>query len=146
EGGQGAYALRWTAAPSGCRESGLTDLSCTPSTAGQFTVALTVTDSRGFSGNGTTSFAVGDEYIVHPGGSANSAATLGIPPWLPASAIVAVALIAIVLGVVTGRRGGGGSSPPLAAVDPRYSAYRAPPVEAAPPKATPASDPVDDLF
>lgn len=146
QGGQGAYVLRWTTAPAGCRESGLTQLNCTPTAAGQFAVSLTVTDTAGVSGNATTSFSVGDQSAGTHAGPSQSSAPLGVPPWLAPSAVLAVGLIAIVLGVVIGRRGGGGSSTPPPAADSRYSAYRAPPVEGTGPPLSGTRDPVDDLF
>jgi PKD repeat protein len=143
-GGQGAYALRWTAVPAGCRESGLVELNCTPTTTGQFAVSLTVTDSQGLSGNATTAFAVGQEYGIHTGGPSQTAAG-GIPASVAWGAVVAAALIAVAIGVVIGRRRGGGLPPP-AGPDPRYAAYQSPQPGGVTPAPLGPVDPVDDLF
>jgi PKD repeat protein len=143
-GGQGAYALRWTDVPAGCRESGLVELNCTPTSTGQFAVSLTVTDSRGVSGNATAAFAVGEEYGIHTGGPSQTAAG-GIPASVAWGAVVAATLIAVAIGVVIGRRGRGGPPPPTGP-DPKYADYRSPPPGGTPTVPVGSVDPVDDLF
>jgi PKD repeat protein len=145
-GGQGAYAVRWTQVPAGCQEVGFIGLNCTPTTTGQFAVALSVTDAQGVSGTANTSFAVGSQFVVNPGGPPKLIDSAEFP-WAAVTAlVVAIALIAIVLGVVIGRRASRGSRSQPEAEDPRYAAYRSPAAEGGTPAASSASHPVDELF
>jgi PKD repeat protein len=144
-GGQGAYALRWTDVPAGCHESALVQLNCTPTSTGQFGVSLVVTDSRGASGNATTSFVVGNQYLVVPRGPGQTT-EVGFAPWIEVTAIIVAALVAIILGVIIGRRGRAGPPVQPRAPDPRYAAYRATVVDDGPTATAPAADPRDELF
>lgn len=45
-GGSGGYTYYWTETPSGCNDTGSSVMTCTPTSAGAFSVALQVTDSN----------------------------------------------------------------------------------------------------
>ncbi|MCI4321995.1 MAG: PKD domain-containing protein, partial [Thermoplasmata archaeon] len=143
-GGQGAYTLRWTDAPIGCHETGLTQLNCTPISTGTIVVSLTVTDSQGVWGNATTEFEVGGQHFVGPIHTGPSVAAGGISPLLAAATATVAALIAILIGVAIGRGRRSGGPPRSESVDPKYAPYRAPGPSESPPAAS--ADPVDDLF
>jgi PKD repeat protein len=142
-GGQGAYALRWTQVPAGCREVGLVDLNCTPTAAGQFAVVLAVTDSQGGSGNASAQFAVGSQNEVTPL-SPEKTVISGVAPWLAAGIAVLAAMLAVLVGVVIGRGGLGESTPPTEPEDPKYAGFRGPPPGT--PGGPTVADPIDELF
>jgi DNA-binding beta-propeller fold protein YncE len=57
-GGAGTSTVTFYRLPPGCASSDETQLTCTPSSAGVFTLAVNVTDSFGFSANVTTTLTV----------------------------------------------------------------------------------------
>ncbi len=57
-GGAGASSVTYYGLPAGCSSSDETQLSCTPSSAGVFTMAANITDSFGISANVTTTLTV----------------------------------------------------------------------------------------
>ncbi len=66
-GGSGGTAYSWTSLPTGCTNSAASTDSCTPSTAGSYTVTLKVTDSNSFSATTSIAYSVdGDPTVGNP--------------------------------------------------------------------------------
>jgi large repetitive protein len=77
-GGTGSYGFVWTGLPDGCVAVNASQLTCTPTATGTWTVRLTVTDSNGVSVNRSVSFAVDPALAVAaPSASPSTSSTGG---------------------------------------------------------------------
>ncbi len=63
-GGYGALSYSYANLPIGCRSSNATTLSCTPTSSGNYTVNVTVTDQAGESVTATISMVIGPEKVL----------------------------------------------------------------------------------
>ncbi|MCI4360068.1 MAG: hypothetical protein L3J91_00030 [Thermoplasmata archaeon] len=92
-GGNAPYSVMWTGLPAECAATHATQLSCTPTSAGSWSVKVTVLDSVGGSANATGTWSVSSP----PGG-------LTLSPLVTLS-VVALAVIAmVVIGLLLVRR------------------------------------------
>ncbi|MCI4324405.1 MAG: alkaline phosphatase family protein [Thermoplasmata archaeon] len=98
QGGTPPFQVRFSGLPPGCNNSTPPTLRCIPSTAGHFTVVLSVTDSVGAIASATTTVVV----VVTSGPGPN--AIPGAPSWSLDVGLVAVAAIAVGAGFVVARR------------------------------------------
>jgi hypothetical protein len=63
-GGSNYYNVDWTALPSGCTVTTTPSVHCTPSSSGNFSIALTVTDSLGYTAVGRSTYIVDTDPTV----------------------------------------------------------------------------------
>ncbi len=131
-GGTAPFTYAWTGLPPGCTSQNSATLSCTPTTAGTYTVTLTVTDSKGNTGQGSVSLTV-----TNPSGGNNNQTSSPGSSLLTSPLVLAllvVAIVAVAAAVLLMRRKRPSSTAPAAP---------APAAEPAPstPAATPASPP-----
>lgn len=64
-GGTGDYDYQWTVLPPGCVPSNSSAITCAPSMAGNYTANISVTDSKGARGNGTSpAFVVSTDPVL----------------------------------------------------------------------------------
>lgn len=96
-GGTPAYTYAWSSSPAsglGCPASTAPPITCTPTAAGSYTLTLTVTDSKGNSGHGTSA-----SFVV------SAAPTVSTPTFSPSSVDTGETLT--VSATVTGTGSGG---------------------------------------
>lgn len=103
-GGTAPYAVRWTGLPSGCPSVG-TNVSCTMTTDGTFTVSATVTDQEGSSAN------VSATLTVLAASSAASSSPASPPLWVTGPLLGGLIVGALLLVVGLRRRRSPPSSP-----------------------------------
>ena len=97
-GGTGTYSYLYTGLPQGCSTANLSVLQCSPSTTGNFSVNVTVTDSGGVSTALTSALSV----LPNPNGSPN---TSGGPSYLAYWVVIGVIIaLALITGIVLYRR------------------------------------------
>jgi len=63
-GGSGVYSYDWTAVPVGCSVTTSASFRCGPSSAGSISIAVTVTDSLGYTAVGTSTYIVDTDPAV----------------------------------------------------------------------------------
>ncbi len=103
-GGTGTYAYSYHGLPSGCVSSNTAVLSCTPSSQGQYSVTVIVTDSAGATATTTAVLTV-------TGGTGSSALPFGI---IELGVIVVAAVLLVGVAVVVARRRRHSATPPQA--------------------------------
>ncbi len=141
-GGTSPYTYSWTGLPPGCSSTNGATLTCAPTGTGTFTVSLTVTDSKGNTGQGSATLTV-TKASGTPNNNQSSNGNNGIlgnPLLLVAIAVVVVAAVAAALLLRRRRPSAPASSPPP---PPEAAAPATPPAEAsaAPPPAPAGAPP-----
>ena len=141
-GGTSPYSYAWTGLPAGCSSSDAQPISCSPSSAGSYSVTVTVTDARGST---LTSLPVSVSVTANTsgggggggggggsggGGPTTSSSAVGGNTILIIVAVVVVVAIAAVGLIMYGRRKG--PSPPQSSAAPTQ--WAPPPQGPAPPR------------
>ncbi|HTW56236.1 MAG TPA: hypothetical protein VMG36_07365 [Thermoplasmata archaeon] len=101
--GSGGFSYSWSGLPGGCSASTGATISCTPSSAGTFTVELTVKDSDGRSASANVTVTVNSSFLGLP--AVEGEAIVG--------AVIALALIGLLVFVAVRRRRRPTSSSPV---------------------------------
>ncbi len=104
QGGAGPLAITYLGLPPGCLTANATQLSCTPSDGGAYTVEVVAVDSAGSSASANTTLT------VNPPSPLNSN-LLGLPVWAWALLVAIVVVLALVALIARRRRGGKPSNP-----------------------------------
>ena len=101
-GGAGEVAFLWTDLPWGCVAGNVSTFACVPSSSGNFTLGLTVTDA--VHGSASTNLTV--EILPAPPATPSTAGSPGTPVWEYAVLlVVVVAVLAAIALVLRGRQG-----------------------------------------
>ena len=105
-GGTSPYIFHWSGAVSGCGSTSTPAISCLLSSAGSYTISVTVTDVTGHSAGNSVSIAIAPPpaTVVGPGTSSASSKLTGSSTFTAAYIVVAITA-ACVVGVVTYRVG-----------------------------------------
>ena len=77
KGGTGTYSYVWSNLPSGCIDSGVAVVSCTPTGTGTFNTTVTVTDSNSFSTTSSIIFNVYNDLSISQFKSTSSSLDVG---------------------------------------------------------------------
>ena len=142
--GSGGFTFTWSGLPAGCSPSQYATISCTPSSAGTYTIELTVKDSNGRSASSNVTVTVNGSFLGLP--AVEGEAIVG--------GIVAAALIGLLVLVAVRRRRRPASSTPVpwgptppsapamapAPAPPAEPAWSPPPPVAPPPAEEPSWD------
>ncbi len=137
-GGTAPFTYAWTGLPPGCTSQNAATLSCTPTTAGTYTVTLTVTDSKGNTGQGSVSLTV-----TNPsGGNSNQTSSPGsnllTSPLVLALLVVAIVAVAAAVLLMRRKRPSSTAPAPAPAAEPAPSTPAATPASPPPPPPPPA--------
>lgn len=104
-GGTAPYTFVWTGLPAGCASSSSAQLSCSPTSAGTYNVAVTVTDSRG-----STLSSLPVSITVTSGGGggllggSGSGDPLSSDSWLLVALVIVVAVVLAIVFIARRRR------------------------------------------
>lgn len=148
-GGVQPYTFAYSGLPQGCSSQDLAQFTCSPTQTGQFSIAVTVTDSSSYTAN-STKVSLNVESI-NSGNSNNGNQTilgLGLFDWLLIAVIVGVVVVVAAVAVRHGRNRGRESAPPPSAqpwVQPppptQYPNWQSPPPSGYPPLYPPPGSP-----
>ena len=131
-GGVGPYTYTYAGLPAGCTSTDTNALACSPTTSGNFTVIVTVTDSDGKGATSSTRLMVSSS-TNNNGGLIGG----GFPEWLLLLVIVAVVAVAIVAVALRHKRMKKDAPPPEQAIW-----AMPPPLQQAPPPGFPPQGPL----